>query len=214
MSTKRKAIAVEAHTSAEGTELPMSPAVLSKKAAAKSAAAAGGGDAALKALIRGERDQSMLHEVTRYLWWASHEGSVSALDRSFESQKSALLYVCKQNSDSLLRYAREIGKDWTALFSQDPGHAHAITPNQAFDLDKFAVMECDALADYAERVGSAFSRHKVKEGVTFRYAPRESTGCEIDELLALLQREPSANGKVEDHLARQALLLSDIAGFD
>ena len=160
--------------------------------------------------MRGSADGDTLHEVTRYLWWSSHEGSTSALDRSFESQKSALLYVCKQNSDSLLRYTRQAGKEWADLFTG----RYSITPATPFELASFAHLSCDELASYAEQVCNAFSRHKAKEGVSYRYSPRASASCDVDELLGLLRRNASAHGDVETYLQRQALLLSDIAGFD
>ena len=150
--------------------------------------------------------------MTRYLWWSSHEGSTSALDRAFDSKKSALLYVCKQNSDSLRRYATATSQEWGTLFTAHPG-TYSLTPNMPFELATFARMSCDDLADYAERTCNAFSRHKVKEGVSYRYAPRASASCDVDELLRLLRSDGSA-GEVQAHLQRQAFLLSDIAGFD
>ena len=168
----------------------------------------------LRSLVRGDRDDSMLHEVTRYVWWGSHEGSTCTLDRSFETQKAAILYVCKQNSDALLRYAKSHGLEWPNLFSADPASPYSLQPNIPFHLETFAALRVAELAEYAERACNAFSRHKVKEGVSYRYQPRESAGCSVEELLTILQAEPDANGSGALHLKRQALLLSDIAGFD
>jgi hypothetical protein len=162
--------------------------------------------------VRGLVDPSTLHEVTRYVWWASHEGSTSALDRAFESKRMALLYACKQNSDSLERYAATVGKSFSDLFTKDG--PYSLQPNSSFELNAFLELSDNEIEEYAERVCNAFSRHKVKEGVSYRYAPRASVACGVDELLGLLRRDPGASSMAQDHIKRQALLLSDIAGFD
>ena len=167
------------------------------------------GDQALETIIVGDEDRSAAHEVSRYVWWDSHEGSTIQMDRTFRSQRMALLYCAKLNSESFKTFANESGKDWVAYFVAG---AYALQPNRPFDLDSFKALPDEVLKEYVDGVANAFSRHKVPKGVTYRYAPREMKVVEFNELMGLLRREGYA--EVQGHVKRQALLLSDIAGFD
>ena len=91
-------------------------------------------------------------------------------------------------------------------------HLGALAPNSAFELSAFIQLSEDELQEYADGVCNAFSRHKAPQGTIYRYAPRRSAVIEAEELLNVLRREGDAPR--EEHHERQALLLSDIAGFD
>ena len=162
---------------------------------------------ALRARVVGAVDPGTTHEVLRYTWWDKHEGSSRGSDNVFVSRKSALLYICKLNSDALSRFCKESGCAWEALFA-----SHALAPNSAFELSAFIQLSEDELQEYADGVCNAFSRHKAPQGTIYRYAPRRSAVIEAEELLNVLRREGDAPR--EEHHERQALLLSDIAGFD
>ena len=60
---------------------------------------------------------------------------------------------------------------------------------------------------------NAFSRHKVDRGETIRYTPRATGLMGETALLEILKREKPSKEE-QAHHERQALLLSDIAGFD
>lgn len=169
-------------------------------------------DSALHAQVRGEEEDGTVHEVFRYAWWARHEGSTSTLDRTLETRRMALLYICKSNSDSLQRWATQSGKAWHTLFASEG--AYSLNPNQPFELDSFVALSNDALAEYSDTVCNAFSRHKVESGVTYRYTSRASRTVGVDELLEVLRRDAADARTEQEHHQRQALLLSDIAGFD
>ena len=47
-----------------------------------------------------ERD-GLRHDVTRYMWWAGHEGSSTAHDHTFATKRQALLFVAKRNSEQM-----------------------------------------------------------------------------------------------------------------
>ena len=60
--------------------------------------------------MRGSEDASVLHEVTCYQWWNSHEGSATHLDRRFASRRMALLYTAKMNSEELIEVASSMSR--------------------------------------------------------------------------------------------------------
>ena len=161
--------------------------------------------------VEGEQDCSTAHEVTRYLWWDSHEGSTIQVDRCFKTRRMALLYCAKLNADAFSAFADASGKSWEAFFGVE-GSSYALLPNRPFELESFLELTDDALSEYSDGVCNAFSRHKVPKGVSYRYSPREMHVVDCDELLKLLRLAPGAQS--HEHLKRQALLLSDIAGFD
>ena len=123
----------------------------------------------------------------------------------------ALLFVAKRNSEEFTAFVEESGTEWTDYFK--PGTPYALHPNQAFSLDVFQVLTDDQLDTYSNAVADAFARHKCEKGVSYRYAPRESEEMSEEELLVILRRAKPSKADRE-HAKRQALLLSDIAGFD
>lgn len=157
----------------------------------------------------GVADPSVRHEVTHYCWWGKHESSATQSDRAFATRRMALLYCCKRNSDELSKYSDAAGKLWAALFNK----THTLQPCTPFDLHQFAEMSDDELQAWADDVCNAFARHKASQGVLYRYAPRDARLCSEDTLLAILKGDPHASEQ-QDYVKRQALLLSDIAGFD
>lgn len=161
--------------------------------------------------IRGEQDRATRHDVTRYTWWGWHEGSATSGDRTFSSKRMALLYVAKRNSENLMAFAEAKGKRWSDLFASEG--PYALHPNTAFQLSSFVDMSDAEVEVYANAVCDSFARHKVEKGSCYRYAPRESEEMGEEELLKMLQRDKPSAGELEHH-KRQALLLSDIAGFD
>ena len=177
----------------------------------KRAAPAPGGDFAALKKLRGEEDRSTRHDVTRYTWWSSHEGSATASDRTFPTKRMALLYVAKRNCEELTAFAEASGKRWENLFPAEG--PYALTPNAVFNLPKFLEMSDDEIEVWANSVCDAFARFKVDKGSSYRYAPRESEEMEAEELMRVLKRDKPTQEEM-DHHKRQALLLSDIAGFD
>jgi hypothetical protein len=171
-------------------------------------------EAGLLAKVRGEADLSVRHDVTRYTWWSFHDGSNISHDRSFPTRKMALLYVAKRNSEELTLYleASDGKLSWKDLFGE-AGSPYALTPNTAFDLAAFIEMEDNAIEEYGNGCADAFCRHKVERGLSHRYAPRQTEEVSEEELLRILKRDKPSQAE-QDHSKRQALLLSDIAGFD
>ena len=166
---------------------------------------------ALLEQIRGAVDDDVAHETSKYTWWSKHEGSTSERDRTFRSRRLALLYVAKRNSEQLCDYAESAGTDWEALFPTSG--THVLRPNRPFDLHAMLELGDDAMQEWCDAVCNAFSRYKVVKGSLYRYQPRPRKVVEAAELYAILQRE-GADAEELDHTRRQALLLSDIAGFD
>ena len=175
--------------------------------------------------MRGSEDASVLHEVTCYQWWNSHEGSATHLDRRFASRRMALLYTAKMNSEELIEVASSMSKGWGDLFpSMGVPALHAAAsssgssppielPNMPFELtDRFLSLSDDALQEYNNELTTAFYRLKVPKGSLHRYTPRESSLVDAEELLAILQKK--GKPPQQEHVKRQLLLLSDIAGFD
>ena len=126
-------------------------------------------DSDLSQKIRGTEDRSARHDVSRYVWWDSHEGSSTSGDRTFPTRRMALLYVAKRNSEEFASFIEASGKSWTNFFvSEGP---YALSPNAPFELATFADLSDEAIEAYANGVCDAFSRHKVERGVSYRYAP-------------------------------------------
>ena len=126
------------------------------------------------------------------------------------TRRMALLYCAKLNSDAFKGFVNESGKAWATFFT-DAG-SYSLQPNQPFELDTFVRLPDDVIRDYCDNVCNAFSRHKVRKGVTYRYAPREMHVVQFDEMMDLLSQDSTP--EAQSHMKRQALLLSDIAGFD
>jgi hypothetical protein len=166
-------------------------------------------DAPLRARMRGAEDATVSHFVTRYCWWDKHESSQTQPDRTFPTRRMALLYCAKRNSEELNANVEQCSKSWSDYFT---GSA-ALEPCCPFDLQTFLDLSDEALQEYASGVCNAFSRKKIAKGTLYRYAPKESDLCTEEELLAILQRDRPSQEEQQHH-QRQALLLSDIAGFD
>ena len=169
------------------------------------------GFAGVQHKIRGVEDRSVRHDVTKYVWWASHEGSCTSADRTFATRRMALMYVAKRNSEEISTFVEAEGRAWANYFAND-GH-YALRPNAPFSLSTFADLRDEEIEAYANALCDAFSRHKVARGTSYRYAPRESDEMDEAELLRILSRDRPTKEEQEHH-KRQALLLSDIAGFD
>ena len=60
-----------------------------------------------RSMVIGEEDDYTSHEVSRYVWWDSHDGSIAHVDRTFRTRRMALLYCAKLNSDSFKSFAEE-----------------------------------------------------------------------------------------------------------
>ena len=161
--------------------------------------------------IRGVEDRKVRHDVSRYTWWNSHEGSSTASDWTFPTRRMALLYVAKRNCEEFATYVEKSGKTWTDFFK--PGTPYALHPNASFSLEKVADLTDDELDAYANGVCDAFARFKVEIGSCYRYAPHESDEMSEEKLLSILKRDKASKDE-QEHAKRQALLLSDIAGFD
>ena len=161
--------------------------------------------------IRGAEDRSIRHEVSSYMWWDKHECSSSQADMAFETKRMALLYICKRNCESLIQWQESVDKKWADCFPD--GGAYALTPSGPFELEAMCELSDDALQEYADALCNAFARFKAKSGTTFRYAPKDSHECDEAALLKILKRDRPTKEEMA-HSKRQALLLSDIAGFD
>lgn len=123
----------------------------------------------------------------------------------------ALLYIAKRNCEELIAWAESVGKTWSELFPAKG--QYALNPNTPFDVRVFADLSDQVLQEYADGVCNAFSRHKASRGMTFRYSPQSTGVMSEEQLMKVLKRDrPSAED--QEHSKRQALLLSDIAGFD
>ena len=181
----------------------------------KRKASAGGAanfDELLLRKIRGVEDPAVRHEVKSYTWYDKHECSSTQTENSFQTRRQALLYVAKRNSEQIEAWIESSGQAWEQVFPSGTG-VYALNPNQPFDLQRFCELSDDALEDWGNTVCNAFARHKILRGTTFRYAPVDSLVYTEERLLRVLKRDqPSA--EEQDHHKRQALLLSDIAGFD
>ena len=168
-------------------------------------------EADLLTKLRGAEDTSVRHEVKSYTWYDKHECSATQTDRTFQTKRHALLYVAKRNSEELVQYIEQTGKKWENMFRRTG--AYALYPNAPFELEEFCELSDDTLEEYGNTVCNAFAQHKAKRGTTFRYAPSDSHLCTEETLLKILQRDKPSK-EDQDHHKRQALLLSDIAGFD
>ena len=179
-------------------------------------------DDATVARVTGTIDATISHDVTRYTWWSSHEGSSTQGDRRFSSKRMALMYVAKRNSEELEQALQlmQPPKTWHDIFPEPAGGSssdipnwYALRPNAPFALvDDFLDLPDAGLVEYCDTMANAFSRLKVPKGTTFRYAPRDSGLVEADELLTILRRV--GGPPHEEHVHRQLLLMADIAGFD
>jgi len=176
----------------------------------KRARFAKGDEQTLHAKIRGIEDDSTAHEVTRYIWWSKHEGSSVQCDSRFATKRQALLYCAKKNSEALVAVAKEMKSEWGKLFATEG--AYSIEPSQPFELDMFIELSDAQLEAWSNDVCNAFSRHKTPNGTSYRYAPRDSEIISDHQLLQILKHDSSST--VMEHVHRQKLLLSDIAGFD
>ena len=161
--------------------------------------------------IRGAEDRTTRHEVTSYTWWDKHDCQSSSADMVFETKRMALLYICKRNCESLIQWQESVGKTWDACFTESG--AYSLTPSGPFEVKAMCELSDDALQEYADTLCNAFARFKAKSGTTFRYAPKDSHECDEEALLKILKRDRPTKEEMA-HSKRQALLLSDIAGFD
>lgn len=134
--------------------------------------------------IVGCSDEKYMYECSRFVWRNKREFCALEPDRKFSTKRMALLYMAKMNSDSVLRFARSVGKQWTDLCS-DSG-PHPVCPNMPFELERFQELSDHALERFAESAGSVLSIHKAPEGVSYRYraVSLETTGA--DELEKIL----------------------------
>ena len=91
--------------------------------------------------------------------------------------------------------------------------SYELHPNAPFELsDRFLSLSDDALQEYNNALTTAFYRLKVPKGSLHRYTPRPSSLVGVEELLTILRNE--GKPAQQEHVKRQLLLLSDIAGFD
>ena len=168
-------------------------------------------DAELLRKIRGEEDPAVRHEVKSYTWFDKHECSSTQTEHSFQTKRQALLFVAKRNSEQIEAWIESNGRTWEQIFTGTG--VYALIPNSPFDLLTFCELSDEAIEEYGNTVCNAFSKHKILRGTTFRYAPIDSLVYSEDRLLRALKREKPTEEE-QEHRKRQALLLSDIAGFD
>lgn len=174
-------------------------------------AAADDDDDVLLAKIRGVEDHEMRHEVKSYTWYDKHECSSTQTEHCFQTKRMALLFVAKRNSEQIEAWIDSSGSTWEQIFTGTG--VYALYPNQPFDVRSFCELTDQVLEEYGNTVCNAFAKHKILRGTTFRYAPIESLVYTEERLLRMLKREKPSEEE-QEHRKRQALLLSDIAGFD
>jgi hypothetical protein len=189
----------------------------------------------IAALVRGSASADGIeHHVTEYSWWHSHDGSVTAVDKSFPTRRMALLYCSKKNSDELKPH---VGSDWAKHFQG----VYELHPNTPFQLDAFLDLSDELIEAYASELSNAFCRlvrahsagpdfsqkfttrwpcsvrvcrtQKIAKGTVWRYVQRKAQSVNVDELITMLSREGKEVGE-PSHVERQRLLMGNLAGFD
>lgn len=125
-----------------------------------------------------------MYECRRYVWKNKRMDSKIEVDKKFPTRRMALLYVAKMNSDSVLNYAGEVGKEWSQICKSSG--VYAVTPNMPFDRDYFLELADDELEKYGEAVGNVLNVHKAPQGAIYRSHPLSLGTVSTEELLKIL----------------------------
>ena len=131
----------------------------------------------------GRQEPGRIYETSRYIWWNRRQGTRNEADRRFKTRRSALLYLAKQNSDSLVAFGGRSGQTFEQLVA-----GTGLDPGKPFDLTFLDLSEA-SLERWGAVVSNAFNVHKAAEGTVFSLLARniETTGA--NELLDVLTAE-------------------------
>ena len=135
------------------------------------------------ARLLGKEEPGRLFETSRYIWWNRRQGTCTEADRRFKTRRSALLYLAKRNSDSLVAFGGRCGQSFEALTA-----GIGLAPSTPFNLT-FLDLDDATLERYGAAVANAFNVHKAAEGTVFSLTVRNIETAGTDELLDILTTE-------------------------
>jgi hypothetical protein len=130
--------------------------------------------------LTGPEVAGRIYETSRYIWWNRRQGTRTEADRKFKTRRSALLYLAKRNSDSLVAFGARSGQSFEQLVA-----GTGLDPVKPFDLT-FLDRNDAALEKWGTAVSNAFNVHKASEGTVFSLSARITETENADELLDIL----------------------------